>query len=217
MCLVPGFVRTDTGEVGIPYVDGIVIAAQMSRVWWADGIVPGSGDSVPPTCSSDDGARGHIYADSDDQEAHIKQVWGIPDDGDCSQCSLSQLGSSDRGRGSACRPQGVLWMLLNGEATPVRLRIPPTGLKNLNPYIRRIGGHYYLPERISRVQWRQHNAGGINVGAHLTKLTQEQIESARAAQQAWLPQLERFGVSIDLHLTPQPQSQRGDASPAITW
>jgi hypothetical protein len=123
---------------------GIVAVSQKARAYWP----PSENRDMLPLCVSADGVTGNFnQAPSDEQMfAAIKQrsvhpgVKAIDNGQDpaptyaCATCPLAQWGSSDKGKGQACKSMRRLVVLVEGWTAPALLSLPPTSVKVWDGY-----------------------------------------------------------------------------------
>lgn len=108
------------GERSARTLDGILMATRHARAYWARPY--GKGGKKPPDCTSTDGFLGK----------------GDPG-GKCADCPYAQFGSAhnpdgSKGAGQACKDMRQLLILLEGEALPHLLAVPPTSVKSFTAY-----------------------------------------------------------------------------------
>jgi hypothetical protein len=126
---------------------GVIVDHHPVNAYWADKY---AGANNPPDCSSMDGKVGI------DGEGNR-----IP----CNSCQFNQWGSSEDGRGKACKNMHRLYVLREGEMLPLLLTLPPTSLKNLSDYItlRVVSKGLRSYGVVTKVSLKKaQNAGGIN-------------------------------------------------------
>ena len=96
-------------------LEGVILFHHPVNGYWV-------GDSADednaPLCTSMDGKTGY----------------GEPG-GACVQCYLNRFGSSEDGRGKACKNQRCLYLLRDGEFMPIQLYLPPTSLKAFSQFM----------------------------------------------------------------------------------
>ncbi|OUP56912.1 hypothetical protein [Pseudoflavonifractor sp. An184] len=96
-------------------LEGVILFHHPVNGYWV-------GDSADednaPLCTSMDGKTGY----------------GEPG-GACAQCYLNRFGSSEDGRGKACKNQRCLYLLRDGEFMPIQLYLPPTSLKAFSQFM----------------------------------------------------------------------------------
>lgn len=98
---------------------GLVLHSGKRRSLYNSAYDP-SAEASPPDCSSQDGEIG-------------VGLYGIDSinhpTGKCSSCPMDEWGSAPGGgRGKACRENGELYLIRDGELIPSVLRVPPTSL-----------------------------------------------------------------------------------------
>lgn len=81
-----------------------------------------SGGNASPDCVSRDGISGW---DKDGMENV------------CARCPKNRMGSASDGRGKACRNKVMLYVLREGEALPLQLKIPTMSVGNFTAYVLR--------------------------------------------------------------------------------
>lgn len=79
------------------------------------------GQNTPPDCSSMDGKYGT----------------GIPG-GECKFCKLNQFGTAEDGKGKVCKNMHRVYLLRSGDLFPLLITLPPTSIKSLSDYIKRV-------------------------------------------------------------------------------
>ena len=98
-------------------IEGILVFNHQARAYWKQDRAAGD-DNVPPNCSSVDGNNG------------IGTPGGL-----CALCPMNAWGSSEKGRGKACKDLRQLYLLRNGDFLPTNLSLPPTSLKPFNDFM----------------------------------------------------------------------------------
>lgn len=83
-----------------------------------------TGGANPPDCGSSDGKFGIIS-----ETGEIK---------DCSKCEYNKFGSSEDGKGKACKQKRRIFLLRENEALPVILNLPTGSLGEFSKYIMRL-------------------------------------------------------------------------------
>lgn len=97
---------------------GVIVYKRRGRVYYD---TPFTGDVVSPTCSSEDGDTGV----------------GDPG-GSCATCPFAQFGSDSKGKGQACSQREILFIIREKDVLPLVVSVPPTSLKALTTYFRRL-------------------------------------------------------------------------------
>lgn len=98
--------------------EGVVIATQEVRAYWAKTPEESGGQKNPPDCASKDGIMG----------------LGHPG-GDCLVCPLAQFGTEKKhGRGQACKAMSVWFVMLPKSVMPLALVLPPTSVQAARKY-----------------------------------------------------------------------------------
>jgi hypothetical protein len=54
--------------------------------------------------------------------------------GTCAVCALNRFGSSENGKGKACKNMRILYLLRDGEYMPLQVTLPPTSIKPFNDF-----------------------------------------------------------------------------------
>jgi hypothetical protein len=109
----------DDGEPEpIKEIEGVILHHHPVNSYYKD---PYNGGSNPPDCGSYDGKTGE----------------GTPG-GNCATCPFNQFGSSDNGKGKACKNKRRIFILREGEVFPVMLSLPTGSLKEFTKYVRRL-------------------------------------------------------------------------------
>ena len=111
------------GDDGADYAksfDGVILAAAFCNAYWDKPY--GTGGDQEPQCASRDGLSGW---DAEGNEHN------------CRTCPRNRMGSKDGGRGKACRNMVDLLVLMEGQALPVRLRVPTMSINNYSLYVAR--------------------------------------------------------------------------------
>lgn len=105
-----------------PSFTGVILSARFVNAHW-DHPFGKPGASNTPVCASTDGINGY---DLDGVE-HA-----------CRACPWNRMGSSDEGRGKACRNMVQLLIMVEGEPLPVELKVPPMSVGNYMQYVARV-------------------------------------------------------------------------------
>lgn len=123
---VPSLEGSDAQKV----LEGIIVAWQSPRVYWAQSIDEREGEAQPPECSSPDGVFGRgMYGPGSE---------GNPT-GRCDSCPMNAWGSAgDGSRGKACQERRSLYMLLPNGILPVLVGLPVTSITPLRKYFLRL-------------------------------------------------------------------------------
>jgi hypothetical protein len=109
-------IATLEGEESAKNVEGVILGWRPYRIYWKRAMKEGGG-KLPPDCTSEDG------------------VVGIGDPGGvCATCSFSKFGSSQKGKGQACKQIRQLLLVRPYEVLPCLLSVPPTSLKPCQQY-----------------------------------------------------------------------------------
>lgn len=143
-------VEAAEGEDAVKHLDGVLILRRDQRLYYARKF--GDGDRGPPDCYSLDLERGV----------------GDPG-GSCAACPLARYGTSVRqdgspGRGQACRQMNMLFMLRPDALIPSVVAVPPSSLKHIAAYMRRLASsgltYYRVMTRLGLAKTR--SADGID-------------------------------------------------------
>lgn len=97
---------------------GVIVDHHPINAYWQNKY---EGQNNPPDCSSMDGKCGT----------------GIPG-GSCRTCRLNQFGTADDGKGKVCKNMHRIYLLRSGDLFPILLTLPPTSIKSLSDYLKRI-------------------------------------------------------------------------------
>jgi hypothetical protein len=122
-------VPTLTGPEAKKTIQGIILDWRDTRAYWKLGIEEG-GAGQPPDCVSEDTEIGYGERWDNDPE----QIGPHK----CSACPLSQFGSDENERAQACSHRLNLLLVMPHSLIPVVVQIPPTGLKEVRGYFRRL-------------------------------------------------------------------------------
>ncbi len=125
--------------------EGVILARQNARAFWATSLEAGSGNA-PPDCRSDDG------------------IYGVGDPGgDCSRCPFAQFGSKEGSNAQACKALVLLYVMVPGEMLPIVVVAPPTSLRPVKDYMLRLtssgNAYWHVVTRFGLESSK--NAGGI--------------------------------------------------------
>jgi hypothetical protein len=161
-------VPTMDGEETLARIDGVIVFARDTRVYYKTAFGE-SGGKQPPDCSSADGVAGK----------------GKPG-GECAKCSLAEYGSADKGGGQACKQVKQLFVLRGEALLPEVISLPPTSIKGSRHFFLKLTtqGIPYYQAVVGIELEKAQNAAGIEYGKVVMKfvrrLTPE--ETARAVQ-----------------------------------
>ena len=161
-------VPTLDGEETLARIDGVIVYARDTRVYYKTAFGK-SASKQPPDCSSADGLTGN----------------GKPG-GDCSRCALAEFGSAEEGAGQACKQVKQVFILRDDLLLPEVVSLPPTSLKGARQFFLKLTtqGIPYYHAVIGLELEKAQNSGGIQYGKaqmrFVRRLTAE--EAARAQQ-----------------------------------
>ena len=110
--------QPDEPEV-VREITGIILKYSFTNVYWDKEFGDGDGS---PACYSEDGISGW---DTDGNETP------------CAVCPRNRYFSKPDGRGKACSNMVSLYILREGEALPLMLRIPPMSVANFRSFLTR--------------------------------------------------------------------------------
>jgi hypothetical protein len=114
---VPGL----DGELSpVKELTGVIVLYRPARAYWAQSLEESGGGS-PPDCSAADGKRGE------------GQPGGV-----CADCPLNVFGSSEKGRGKACKEMRLLFIVRPESLLPLVVPLPPTSIKPFKQYLQRL-------------------------------------------------------------------------------
>ena len=97
---------------------GVIVDHHPINAYWQNKY---EGQNTPPDCSCLDGKCGT----------------GIPG-GSCKICKLNQFGTAEDGKGKVCKNMHRVYLLRSGELFPILLTLPPTSIKSLSDYLKRV-------------------------------------------------------------------------------
>ena len=101
---------------------GVILHHQPVNVYWQTKFEDkAADDGNAPDCVAYDGHTG--FKNGSDQPI------------DCKDCPFNQFGSGDGGIGKACVNKHRIYLLLEGQAMPYLLTLPPTSLKSFRKYL----------------------------------------------------------------------------------
>lgn len=115
-------------EQAVKEITGVIVAWKARRSFWLSSDPDGS----PPDCSSLDNripVPGGLYA-VDGERGNQNPT------GKCRNCPMAQFGSDPQGgRGTACREQRLLFMVVPGSLFPLVVHVPRTSLKAVQEFM----------------------------------------------------------------------------------
>jgi hypothetical protein len=118
-----------TGEK-VPSFEGLILDFNRVNSYWPESFDK-TGGGTPPGCFSLDGVRPSPYSE------HLESDF-------CASCSKNVFGSSDKGRGKACKGLKRVHVLTEpNQLLPYRLTLPPSNLKAFDGYVSRLVGIGY--------------------------------------------------------------------------
>lgn len=157
-------IPTLEGDVTAPTIDGVVVAARDTRVYYKSK----DGGNVPPDCSSIDAITGK----------------GTPG-GECAKCPLAQYETApDGGAGQACKQLKQLFMLRGSSMLPEVVSLPPTSLKAVRQFFLKLatqGIQYFqciLRIELEKASNQQGKVYGKAVLVFVRKLSPDEIVRA---------------------------------------
>lgn len=118
-------VPSTEGDYSVRNLEGVIILTTTSRAYWATDFESGGGGRSPD-CSSPDGIYGQGNRGIEPNE-------GATTIHACADCPLAFWGSG-AGGGIACRENKQVFLLIEGRAFPIILRLPPTSIGVLRKY-----------------------------------------------------------------------------------
>jgi hypothetical protein len=155
-------IPTLEGDVTAPAIDGVVVAARDTRVYYKSK----DAGNVPPDCSSIDGKQGK----------------GDPG-GACASCPLAEWDSGENGA-QACKQVKQLFMVRGTSMLPEVVSLPPTSLKAVRQFFLKLatqGIQYYhciLRIELEKAQSQQGKVYGKAVLVFVRKLSPDEIARA---------------------------------------
>lgn len=195
----------DEQPVSVPTITGVILDHYPINAYWLN---PYGGESNPPDCVALGGQAGR----------------GSPG-GLCQACPHNQWGSDQRpdgtaSRGKACKNLHRVYILPEDQAFPLLLALPPTSLKGIGDYMRRLTAklkpHYAVITRIGLV--KDKNADGITYSratfARAGDLTRDEIAAARAYGEQLKPYMRELGVTAGEYSVPAAVVDVADAAAA---
>ncbi|MCL4783434.1 MAG: hypothetical protein KJZ70_10405 [Bryobacterales bacterium] len=190
-------VPTLEGEESIARIEGVIVFARDTRVYYKTAFGKGPG-KLPPDCSSPDGVVGK----------------GSPG-GDCSRCPLAEYGSADEGAGQACKQVKQLFVLRGDLLLPEVLSLPPTSLKGARQFFLKLTtqGIPYYQAVISIELEKAHNAAGIEYGKAQMKFVRRLSPEEAARAQQYHELCRSLAVRVPMGLDPETREQPGDQGP----
>lgn len=115
-------------ETAVKEITGVIVAWKARRSFWLSADPDGS----QPDCSSLDNRHpvpGGMYAP--DGEMGAQNPTGL-----CNKCPMAAFGSDPKGgRGTACREQRLLFLVVPGSLFPIVVHIPRTSLKAVTEFM----------------------------------------------------------------------------------
>lgn len=190
-------VPTLEGEETLARLEGVIVYARDTRVYYKVAFGKSSGKQ-PPDCSSADGITGK----------------GKPG-GDCSRCPLAEYGSAEEGAGQACKQVKQLFVLRGDLLLPEVVSLPPTSLKGARQFFLKLTtqGIPYYQAVIAMELEKAQNAAGIQYGKaqlkFVRKLTAEEATRAQQYHQLCRTLAERVPTGLD----PEVRDQSGEQVP----
>lgn len=118
--LEPGDETTTTAAE----IVGVILFSHKCNVLWGTKFGVKTDGPKTPDCSSLDGETGIIAATGECRT--------------CDTCPYNQFGSSDSGRGKACRNMRRVYIMRDGDVFPIILSLPATSLKAFDFYRTRL-------------------------------------------------------------------------------
>lgn len=187
-------VPTLDGEETLARIDGVIVFARDTRVYYKTAFGKGSGKQ-PPDCSSPDGVTGK----------------GKPG-GDCSKCPLAEYGSADEGAGQACKQVKQIFVLRGDLLLPEVVSLPPTSLKGTRQFFLKLTtqGIPYYQAVIGIELEKAQNAGGIQYGKAVMKFVRRLTAEEAARAQQYHELCRSLAVRVPTGLEPEVRDQASD-------
>jgi hypothetical protein len=185
----------DNPEETLARLDGVIVYARDTRVYYKTAFGKSSGKQ-PPDCTSSDGITGK----------------GKPG-GDCSRCPLAEYGSAEVGSGQACKQVKQIFILRGDLLLPEVVSLPPTSLKGARQFVLKLTtpGIPYYQAVISMELEKAQNAAGIQYGKaqlkFVRKLTPEEAARAQQYHQLCKTLAERVPTGLDPEVREQGAEQ----------
>lgn len=130
--IIPDALNNDNDQE-IETLEGVIVTHQTVRTYWAAAY--GTTENSAPDCHSDDGrvGQGMYGIDAENPDANPG--------GMCSTCPMAQWVETDgKKTPPACKLKHVLYIMRPGAMTPTILTLPPTSLKNWQPFVKALFG-----------------------------------------------------------------------------
>ncbi|KKM07744.1 hypothetical protein LCGC14_1730920 [marine sediment metagenome] len=165
---------------------GVIIYHKLGRVYWAQGLEEGGGNS-PPDCISDDCVTGI----------------GEPG-GKCSVCPFAQFGSN--GKGQACKQIKMLFVMRENALLPLCVSLPPTSLRGAKQYMLRLASNalpYYSVltrfglEKVNNASGIEYSKAVLSVAEKLTAEQAEQFKKISLQLRPHFDAVKVEEVSVD--------------------
>jgi hypothetical protein len=187
-------VPTLEGEETLERINGVVVFARDTRIYFRTAFGKGTGKQ-PPDCTSSDGITGN----------------GKPG-GECSRCPLAEYGSAEEGSGQACKQVRQLFVLRDDLLLPEVVSLPPTSLKGARQFFLKLTtqGIPYFHALIGLELEKAQNAGGIQYGKAALKFVRRLTPEEAGRAQQYHELCRTLAVRVPTGLDPEAREQSGE-------
>lgn len=173
------------GMKSVKELDAVIVAWKTVRAFYEKSYDEAPGE--PPTCASDDGKIG----EGDPQLTGQTAIHA------CENCPNNEWDSGAKGRGKACAEKRLLFILPDDHMLPLGLVVPPTSLKVVRTYFRRLSsfGKPFYAVRTRFTLEKDKNDDGLSfnrvVPEILETLSEEEYARYAAFNQSFTPIINR--------------------------
>jgi hypothetical protein len=184
-------VPTLEGEETLARIDGVIVFARDTRVYYKTAFGKSSGKQ-PPDCTSSDGITGK----------------GKPG-GECSRCPLAEYGSAEEGAGQACKQVKQLFVLRGDLLLPEVVSLPPTSLKGARQFFLKLTtqGIPYYHALVGLELEKAQNAAGIQYGKAALKFVRRLTPEEAGRAQQYHELCRTLAVRVPTGLDPETREQ----------
>ena len=182
------------GEEMLERINGVIVFARDTRVYYRIAFGKGSGKQ-PPDCTSSDGITGK----------------GKPG-GECSRCPLAEYGSAEEGAAQACKQVKQLFVLRGDLLLPEVVSLPPTSLKGARQFFLKLTtqGIPYYQALVGLEVEKAQNAGGILYGKAALKFVRRLTPEEAGRAQQYHELCRTPAVRVPTGLDPDAREQSGE-------
>jgi hypothetical protein len=187
-------VPTLNGDETLERIDGVVVYARDTRVYYRIPFGKGNGKQ-PPDCTSSDSITGK----------------GKPG-GECLRCPLAEYGSAEEGAGQACKQVKQMFVLRGDLLLPEIVSLPPTSLKGARQFFLKLTtqGIPYYQALIGLELEKAQNAAGIQYGKAALKFVRRVTKEEAGRAQRYHELCRTLAVSVPTGLDPDAREQSGE-------